>query len=285
MRIFHLNDQIFVRILLFVFLFCYYGHSQARSLDEVKTSGQISVFVYDDYPPYSFKEDGKLKGIDVDLGKFMADALGVKVSYLVRPADENVDDDLRINVWKGHYIDSRVADVMMHVPADPTLQERNDLVKLDAAYFTEQVAVLINTDKIPQLPNFAAFTSEKIVVEVDTVSDFFLLNAFNGRLRDNVVHGLTFTVAAQRFLSGEIPALMAPRAQLEWVATQAEFPVDVVQPPMQGIVRASWPIGVAVKANSSDLGEALAAVVEDMRSRGELDKLFEAYGVSYQAPD
>lgn len=256
----------------------------ARPLDDVKSSGQMSVFVYDDYPPYSYKEDGKLKGIDVELGKMLADALGVNVSYLVRPADENVDDDLRINVWKGHYLDSRVADVMMHVPADPELGERNDLVKLAGAYYTEQVAVLVNTDRIATLDTFAPFAYEKIAVEVDTVSDFFLLNAFRGRLRDNVVHGLTFNDAAQKFISGDVPALMAPRAQLEWVAAQVDMPVAIKQPPMQGIVRSAWPIGLAVKANAADLGDALAAIVEDLAKQGKLASLFAQYGVSYEAP-
>ena len=88
-----------VAVALIIVTSSFANYAMARTLEEVKASGQLSVFVYDDYPPYSFKEGGKLKGIDVELGRLMAEALGVNVSYLVRPADENVDDDLRINVW------------------------------------------------------------------------------------------------------------------------------------------------------------------------------------------
>ena len=40
---------------------------QARTLDAVKSGGALRVTVYNDYKPWSWKEDGVAKGIDVDL--------------------------------------------------------------------------------------------------------------------------------------------------------------------------------------------------------------------------
>ena len=72
----------------------------ARPIDEVTDSGYITVFVYEDYAPYSWKdESGELHGIDVEIARHFAESLDVEIRFLIRGADENVDDDLRINLW------------------------------------------------------------------------------------------------------------------------------------------------------------------------------------------
>ena len=47
--------------------------------------------------------------------------------------DENMNDDLRNMVWKGHYLGYGPADVMLHVPVDNRLMAENDKVQFDAA--------------------------------------------------------------------------------------------------------------------------------------------------------
>ena len=61
----------------------------------------LKVVVYEDNAPFSWSEDGAAKGIDVDLGKALAREIGVEAEFIVRVQGEEVDDDLRANVWKG----------------------------------------------------------------------------------------------------------------------------------------------------------------------------------------
>ena len=117
--------------------------AQARPIDEVIESGFITVAVYSDYAPYSWEEDGKLQGIDVDIAHLLADSLDTDIKFLVRGADENVDDDLRNNLWKGDLIHRKFADIMMHVPYDRELDGRNEFVALMAPYYLEQMAVVV----------------------------------------------------------------------------------------------------------------------------------------------
>jgi hypothetical protein len=56
-------------------------------------------------------------------------------------ADEDMDDDLRNMVWKGHYLGTQPSDVMMHVPVDSYLQGKNDKVKIFGPYHLETIAV------------------------------------------------------------------------------------------------------------------------------------------------
>ena len=87
-----------------------------RTYDIILESGYLKVGVYENFPPYSYTVDGEPRGIDVELGKRIAREIGVdfKVHWIV--PDENLGDDLRNNVWKGHYLaKQRLADIMMRV--------------------------------------------------------------------------------------------------------------------------------------------------------------------------
>jgi len=238
---------------------------QARPLDDIVDAKEITIFVYEDYAPYSWEqEQGEYRGIDVDI----AHALG-----------ERLDG-------KGDLIYRKVADVMMHVPYDPEVNARNEFAVLMAPYFQEKMAVVADRKTLPELSTFGRFLKHQISVEVDTAGDFFLSNAFRGQLHESIRRGRTFADAADLYISGEVPALMASRAQSEWVAMQAtERDSYIAQPPMPGIVRTGWPIGIAVKHDSRDLGYELADMLSQMESGGELAAIYERYGVKYQPPE
>ena len=66
------------RWLLLVLACCAAG-AQARDLAQIKASGQLVIAVPDQRnPPFFFEDQGELKGLDIDLARAVADALGVK---------------------------------------------------------------------------------------------------------------------------------------------------------------------------------------------------------------
>lgn len=259
----------------------------ARPYDDVIDSGYITIFVYKDYAPYSWEtESGELKGIDVEVAKKFAEDLGVELRFLVRGADENIDDDLRINIWKGDLIHRRVADVMMHAPYDREVDTRNEFAVLMGPYFLEHMALVVNQKQLPVVENFGRFMNKPIAVELDTAGDFFLSNAFRGALQRSIRRGRTFADVVDQYSSGEVAAAMGSLAQAEWIATQApDIDSHIAQPPMPGIVRRSWPVGFAVKHDSRDLGYALADVATQLMTSGELAEITARYGVSYFSPE
>ena len=260
---------------------------QARPFDEVIDSGYITIFVYQDYAPYSFAdENGDPAGIDVDIARKFAESLGVELRILMRGADENVDDDLRINLWKGDLIHRKVADVMMHVPYDRELDIRNELIVLMSPYFLEEMGVVVNSDELPTLETFGHFVNKPIAVELDTAGDFFLSNAFRGRLHESIQRGRTFGDVVNLFKNKEVPAAMGSLAQAQWIAKQAvDVNSEIFQPPMPGIVRQSWPVGIGIKHDSRDLGYALTDVATDLIQTGEMEKIAARYGVIFKAPE
>lgn len=262
------------------------GHAVARPLDEVVDSGKLTVFVYSDYAPYSWESETGPQGIDVELGRRFGAALGVDVEFLIRGADENLDDDLRVNIWKGDLIHRELADVMLHVPYDREVDIRNDLAVLMAPYFQEQMALVHDLDTIPEVSTFGRFVTNPIAVELDTAGDFFLSGAFRGQLQQSVKRGRTFAEAQAMYTSGQVGALLGSRAQAEWVAFQAkDINSKISQPPMPGIVRTGWPVGIAIKHDSRDLGYALGDVLTQLVESGEMAEIFSTYGVQWLAPE
>ena len=258
----------------------------ARPLDDVIASGEITIFVYEDYAPYSWRDGENIVGIDADIARAMARHLGVKLKFLMRAADENVDDDLRVNIWKGDLIHRRFADVMLHVPFDRELEVRAESrAVLFNPYFGEQIAVVVDADKLPEVKTFGRFTATPIAVELDTASDFFLSNAFRGQLHQSIRRGRTFSDAVALIESNKAPALMASRAQAEWVKFRnSERNFKVVQPPAPGLVRRQWPIGMAVREDSRDLGYALGDAITALKASGEFNAIFQRYGVTVLEP-
>ena len=259
----------------------------ARPIDEVTDSGYITIFVYEDYAPYSWRdESGELHGIDVEIAKHFAKSLDVEVRFLVRGADENVDDDLRINLWKGDLIHRKVADLMMHVPFDRELDTRNEFIVLMSPYFLEEMAIVTNVEEIPEVETFGYFLNRPIAVELDTVGDFFLSNAFRGQLHNSIHRGRTFAEVVQLFKEGAVSAAMGCKAQMEWIANEArDVKTGIFQPPMPGIVRKSWPVGFGIKHDSRDLGYALTDVATELITSGEMDNITAKYGVVFKAPE
>ncbi len=261
--------------------------ASARPYDEVVSSGKITVFAYSDYAPYSWiDESGTPTGIDVDIARHFGTALGVDVEFLIRGADENLDDDLRVNVWKGDLIHRKLADVMMHVPFDREVDTRNEFAVLTSPYFQEKMALVVNEQEHSSVETFGRFVTNPIAVEVDTAGDFFLSNAFRGQLQQSIQRGRTFADTQELFISGEVGALLASRAQAEWVAFSAsDIESYITQPPMPGIVRTGWPIGIAIKHDSRDLGYALGDVLTELTASGEIQRIAQKYGVKWMPPE
>ena len=90
--------------------------AQAELIDDVNDRGELRIALEADLPPFSFKQDGRLTGFDVELGELLAQELDVHPSILI--TDSN---DLLPGVESGKY------DVAInHIALTPQLQDRFD---------------------------------------------------------------------------------------------------------------------------------------------------------------
>lgn len=257
--------------------------AQADGLAAVCERGRLRIAVYNDFPPYSMAGG---KGIDADLGRAIAARLGLAPEVVGYNADEDMNDDLRNMVWKGHYLGTPPADVMLHVPVDEHLAKANDKVRIFGAYHRETLALARNPQRVPALSGSAAvaleiFTREKVGVETATLADSFLLGVMNGRLRDNVVHFKTVADAANGLADGRVAAVLAPRAELE-AALRGKEGFVLERPQLAELKIEGWPLGMAVKVEDAALAEAIARALAELKEDGTLAGIFRKHGISHQ---
>jgi ABC-type amino acid transport substrate-binding protein len=269
---------------IFILLLATTWVAQASDLPEIKEEGSIKVAVYKDFPPYSYGTVGKPTGIDVEIAQMIAAKLGLKPLIRMIGADENMGDDLRNNIWKGHYLGGGVADIMLHAPYDREYAEEEDMVKFLSPYYLETLVFAIDTKKLGKEPTIASFGYEKIGVEIDTLSDFYLLSAVAGRIRPNVQHYLSMTKALDALKAGEVSAVMGPRGELEGGLRDAPDNIMITRLVTPGLSRSTWAVGMAVKQGRPQLAAAVDQAMAELYRQGEIEKIFKSYGVNYVAP-
>ena len=259
---------------------CLFPAQADEQMDTIRKRGRLKVAVYNNFPPYS--DAGK--GIDVALGQALAAKLGLQAEIIGFMAGEEMSDDLRNMVWKGHYLRGDPADVMMRVPVDPIFAKANDKARIFASYHHEVMGMARTAKRIPPPSGSAAialevFTREKIGVEGDTLAASFLGGVLNGRLRSNVVHFRSVGEAAKALGEDSISAIMAPLGELEGALSgNNRFVIEEAK--FGELNPKSWPVGMAVKAEADELADALSGALAELQQDGTVAAIFARHGVT-----
>lgn len=256
-------------------------------LDVVKQKGSLEFIVYRDYPPYSYEKDGAFTGVDVDMGTALAEALGVKAAFRTFIPGDDLDDDLRNQLWRGTIVGGSVGDVMLHVGADPAYVARQDKVAIFGVYFREAVALSYDTTQFPNWSVIGDLKGKRVGVELGSISDQFLTTTEGGSLSKSVTRYTTLDDCVKAYTAGKLDAVLAPRGELQGLmhAHGAKASLAAPQPiQFQGIFRSAWEIGIAVKKDSPKLKTALADAMARLVESGELKAIYARHGMDYATP-
>jgi ABC-type amino acid transport substrate-binding protein len=245
----------------------------------LRTAGTLKVAVYNDLAPFS----NHGQGIDADLGAALAGKLGLKLALLPFDAGDDLGDDLRNMVWKGHYLGYGPADVMLHVPVDRMLMNSSPQVEIFAPYYVETVRLVRSARAIPQFDGIDALAGKRIGVEKVSISGMVMLGEGGGRFREQVHIYPTAIEALEQLKAGGLDVVLATRAQIESVMKgDPAFPLQDV--PFDRLPRGGWAIGMAVKKDNVGLARQLQAALNDLAASGELKTIFAKYGVQAVRP-
>lgn len=245
----------------------------------VKKSGLLRVAFYKDFAPFS--NEGK--GSDVDIAAALATRMGLKMSPMFFDADENMGDDLRNMVWKGHYMGYGPADMMMHAPVDREYMARQDKVEFIAPYHRERYAVAYDRRRVDNLETMAPFEKLPCGVVVDTLPDSLMLSADGGRYRSQLKHYKTLAEAMAALRSGEVAGVMALQGELEGaVAGDANFPVGPA--PIALLNTRQWPVGIAIRKDEQQLGRAIMEAMNALIANGEIERIMARHNIKWRAP-
>ena len=265
----------------------------ARSLEQIKEEGNIIVAIYEDFPPYSYIENGVEKGIDIDIAKEIAKKIGVTPIWYWTGSDENLDDDLRNIIWKGNLIHKTKADVMLRVPFDyeyirekdvSTGEFSNELVVMKSPYHAERWVIATNKEYIPEIKTLANLKAHKIGVEIDTLPDAHLTSSFAGSLRSNVKHYKTIKEAAEDLKNGKIDAVAGLKTQLEFFLDFNNNKDKYYMTNKIDYVKSKWDLGVAVRTDFRALSYEIDGLISELFMKGKIKEIFLKYNVSYEQP-
>lgn len=253
-------------------------------LDAIVARGWIEFALYEDFPPWSWLEGGAPQGLDVALGRIIAEGLGVEARFRLVAAGETVDADLRNWVWRGPIVSGRVANAMMHIPWHPDLACRNELAVLTGQYHTEKLGLAWREAAYPDgPPSPAYFRFDPVAVENDSLADFYLSRFMGGALVANIRRHPDTGAAMAALRDGAVDVVMGPMAQLEWGVAGAEgLTAEAV--PFVGLAMGEWTIGAAVRHSFRPLAYAVDDAVRAAMDDGRIPQLFADHGVTWRPP-
>ncbi|HEX4857359.1 MAG TPA: transporter substrate-binding domain-containing protein [Limnobacter sp.] len=264
------------------------GAALAQDLTDwarVKASGVLTVAVYNYLAPYS--DQGK--GIDVDIAKALATKLGLGLKVRPFTEDEEFSDDIRNMVVRGHYLAGPPADILMHAPVDAYIMQKEDQALFFSPYTRDDIFVARNIKALPTLDSLKPFSEpgNRIGAETAALPSIVLAGADNAAYANNLVNFKTPKEAVDAMVKGELVAVMATRAELEWALHQypdkkADYFVSKV--PHNSLPPKGWAVGMATKKTNKELAEKLTAAMNELKDSGELEKIFASYGVKYMRP-
>jgi len=256
-------------------------------LAKLRQSGTLKVAVYKGLSPFSAMAAGQPAGIDVALARALGKEMGLSVSLLPFDADENMADDLRNMVWRGHYLGYGPADVMLHVPVDRAFMRENDKALIFAPYYRETFVLVHDRQRLPAVRGWDDLKGQPTGAEGGSAGANALLSGARGAERDRVKVYPSADDALHALFAGEIAAAMTTRASYEnalKASGQSATRFAAVDLPSPLLPAQGWAVGMAVKSGEDELAESLQKALDAIRRNGELERIFAQYGVSMQAP-
>ncbi|KJH82491.1 amino acid ABC transporter substrate-binding protein [Stutzerimonas stutzeri] len=271
------------------------GVTKVRAYDDIIASGVLKVAMYENFPPYSFMDNGKPSGVDVDLANTLAKALGLKVEVLWVTPGETLDDDLRNFIWKGHYLRPDIlADVMIRVPYDREYAvKRNDVgelvneqVVMFGPYQRERWQSAYDDRRLDELSSVGVLRFHPVGVEIESVPSFYLSSVFNGSIAKMLHHYPTAQAAFSAMQAGEVDATMAMRGEIDWMLKQAgDQHLKAADNAYPNMGRQAWDLGMAVHESNRQLAYALEGELEGLIEDGSVEQVFNRYGLRYELPE
>ena len=260
---------------------------ELTDLARIKASGVLKVAVYKDNAPFSSGPADAMVGLDVSLAEALARQLGLKLSLLPFDAGENMNDDLRNMVWRGHYLGYGPADVMLQVPVDRYLMNENRQALIFAPYMRQVPTLLFDTRKVADVRAPEDLKGLPLAVERGAGQASLLMGYGGGLLRNQVSVHVSGPAAAQQVIEGKAAGAYVTRAQAEAaLATLGSRPehLRMTELVLGNIPDRGWPVGMAIKAGNKDLGQSIEQAMQQLRSSGELLALFQKQGLTLTAP-
>ena len=232
--------------------------SGENELDKIKAAGKIVIGVEGTYPPFTYHDDsGELTGLDIELGKAVAEKLGVEAEF-----QEAAWDSLLIGIDTGRF-DTVINSVSI-------TDERKEKYDFSEPYYYESRRVVVRAD------------DDSIQTEDDLNGKRIATNTTNAFIPWYEEHGAS-VVAIDT--SGEaIELVLSNRADFLGTSVPVlnayldEHP-DVKDKLKEAFVipNSESQVAIPVRKGETELLDAINAALDELREEGVLKEISEKY--------
>ncbi|MDD3699887.1 basic amino acid ABC transporter substrate-binding protein [Candidatus Sordicultor fermentans] len=241
---------------ILVFSLAFAGIASASTLDEIKARGKIIIGTDATYPPMEFyDESGEIVGFDIDLGKAIAEELGVEAVFID-------------TAWDGIFpaLDAKKFDIIMS--ATSITEERLKSKAMSEPYYITSQAIAVRKDN-DSIKGPEDLVGKVIAVQIGTTGDLAVseiegvkeikrfdttdkayMEVMNGRA-DAVVNDLSEVAYRMKFLP-----------DMKIVATFKEGEENY---------------GVTLRKEDTDLLEAINQALKNIKESGKYDQIYQKW--------
>ncbi len=255
-------------------------------LAALKERGTLKIALYTQHLPFSEANASGMRGLDARLGQALAKELGLAVQWLPFDAGENMGDDLRNMVWKGHYLGYGPADVMLQVPIDRHLIDDTPQVEFLAPYYRHQLGWLVGPDIRSDDLQRMALDGVTLTAETGTAAASALLGHGAGRFKTAVHLEASGVDAARLVVNGQRQAAYVTRAQAESAlfGASAAGTMRFETAALPGTPHNGWVVGMAIKKGQPELAKAVGQALHTLRDNGTLQAIYREQGLQLVTP-
>lgn len=245
--------------------------SNKQDVDSIKKAGKIIMATNAEFPPYEYRSNNEVVGIDVDIAKAIAEELGVELEI------QDIEFDTVITSVKN----GKVAMGLAGITVTP---ERAEEVDFSVSYATSTQYIIVKNDVT--VNTVADLAGMKIGVQLGTTGDFVVSDEINGYYDDDgnktadgalentgatVVQYANASLAAAAISAGKIDAVVVDKLPAELISSNYSGFKTVKFLYADGSdTEESYAICVA-KGNDSLL-EVINKVLADLKNNGKIDE-------------
>lgn len=232
--------------------------SGENELDKVKAAGKLVIGVEGTYPPFTYHDDsGELTGLDVEIGRALAEKLGVEAEF-----QEAAWDSLLIGIDTGRF-DTVINSVSI-------TDERKEKYDFSDPYYYESRRVVVRTD------------DDSIQTEDDLNGKKIATNTTNAFIPWYEEHGAsvvgidTSGEAIELVLSGRADFLGTSVPVLNAYLDEHPDAKDKLREAFV-IPNSESQVAIPVRKGETEFLDAINAALAELREEGKLKEISEKY--------
>lgn len=232
------------------------GKSSSSSQANLITKGTLTVGLEGTYAPYSYKENGKLKGFEVDLARDVAKKLGYKVKFVPTKWDSLIAG-----------LGSNKFDIVFNDLAETP--QRKKAYAFSTPYIYSKSALI--TKKDSTISSIDDIKGQKVAAGTGTANESNV-KKFGG----TVVSSSDFASSMQLIQQGRVvAALNSNEAYAYYIKQNPNADLKSIEVPTSQI--ASQKIAAMMSKNNKGLQKKVNKALKELRQDGTLKKLSEKY--------